>query len=169
MPQRRIATVDGRFNRIRQVAAMCPPMIAHWRHLANAIELVHPRSITKTANRSVQPSSSLHSSRQKVPVYFTTGAAIRQNCLFPWGGDLDHHLTHDSLAHASPYPKRYFHPFHRFCTDDHRVSLYFTMVRAFPPQNCPCNTWFLGLTRVLNPNGISIASAVFAGLTSVTD
>jgi len=31
------------------------------------------------------------------------------------------------------------------------------------------NTWFPGPTRVLNPNGISIDSAVFAGLTSVTD
>ena len=31
------------------------------------------------------------------------------------------------------------------------------------------NTWFLGPTRVLNPNGISIGSAVLAGLTSVTD
>jgi len=31
------------------------------------------------------------------------------------------------------------------------------------------NTWFPGPTRVLNPNGISIGSAVFAGLTSVTD
>jgi len=27
----------------------------------------------------------------------------------------------------------------------------------------------LGATRILNPNGISIGSAVFAGLTSVTD
>jgi len=33
----------------------------------------------------------------------------------------------------------------------------------------PSNTWFLRLTRVLNPNGISIGAAVFAGLTSVTD
>ena len=31
------------------------------------------------------------------------------------------------------------------------------------------NTWFHGLTRVLDPNGISIGSAVFAGLTAVTD
>jgi len=43
-------------------------------------------------------------------------------------------------------------------------------------QNCPVdvseppsNTWFPGPTGVLNPNGISIGSAVFAGLTSVTD
>jgi len=33
----------------------------------------------------------------------------------------------------------------------------------------PSSTWFLGPTRVLNPNGISIGSAVFAGLASVTD
>jgi len=31
------------------------------------------------------------------------------------------------------------------------------------------NTWFRGPTRVLNPNGIEIGSAVFAGLTTVTD
>ena len=31
------------------------------------------------------------------------------------------------------------------------------------------NTWFPGPTQVLNANGISTSSAVFAGLTSVTD
>jgi len=31
------------------------------------------------------------------------------------------------------------------------------------------NTWFPGPTPVLNANGISIGSAVFAGLTTVTD
>jgi len=31
------------------------------------------------------------------------------------------------------------------------------------------NKWFLGLTRVHNPNGISIGSAAFAGLTVVTN
>ena len=31
------------------------------------------------------------------------------------------------------------------------------------------NTWFLVPTRAHNPNGISIGSAIFAGLTSVTD
>jgi len=48
---------------------------------------------------------------------------------------------------------------------------------ALAPQNCPfswgiwtqSNTQFSGPTRVLNPNGISIGSDVFAGLTSVTD
>jgi len=32
-----------------------------------------------------------------------------------------------------------------------------------------CNTWYPGPTKVLNSNGISIGSAVFAGLSSVTD
>jgi len=32
-----------------------------------------------------------------------------------------------------------------------------------------CNTWSLRPSQVLNPDGISIGSAVFAGLTSVTD
>jgi len=33
----------------------------------------------------------------------------------------------------------------------------------------PSNTWFLWLTRVHNPNDISIGSAIFAWLTSVTN
>jgi len=33
----------------------------------------------------------------------------------------------------------------------------------------PFNTWFLMPIRVRNPNGISVGSAVFAGLTTVTD
>jgi len=51
-----------------------------------------------------------------------------------------------------------------------------TMDSSFPQNRLfrwgiwtPSNTWFSGPTRVLNPNGISIGSAVFAGLTSVTD
>jgi len=37
----RIAAEDGRCNRIRQMATM-PTGSAHWRHLANTIELVLP-------------------------------------------------------------------------------------------------------------------------------
>jgi len=33
----------------------------------------------------------------------------------------------------------------------------------------PSNTWFPGPIWIVNPNGISIGSAIFAGLTSVTD
>jgi len=54
----------------------------------------------------------------------------------------------------------------------HRVSLYFTTGRPFTPVKIApshggiwtlSNTWFPVATRVLNPNGISIGSAVFAG------
>jgi len=64
----------------------------------------------------------------------------------------------------------------RLCTAHCRRSLYFAMSRL--PQKLPfsmgrseppSNTWFPGPTRVLNPNGISISSAVSAQLTSVTD
>ena len=52
------------------------------------------------------------------------------------------------------------------------------MGRPFSPQNLPLpmvgseppsNTWSLGPSQVLNPDGITIGSAIFAGLTSVTD
>ena len=55
-------------------------------------------------------------------------------------------------AHASPQPKQHVDRFSRLCTDDSGVSLQFTMVCLFPPQNCPshvgiwtsCNMWFIG-------------------------
>jgi len=40
-------------------------------------------------------------------------------------------------AHPSPYPKRHLDRFSHFCTAYSRRSLYFTMGRTFPPQNCP--------------------------------
>ena len=52
------------------------------------------------------------------------------------------------------------------------------MGRPFFQKNCPLpmggsgppsNAWFPGYTRVFNPNGISIGSAVSVGLTIVTD
>jgi len=58
-----------------------------------------------------------------------------------------------------------------------RITLYFTMGRPFSPSKLPLpmgiwtpsSTWFLEPTRAHNPNGILIGSAVFAGLTTVTD
>jgi len=80
-------------------------------------------------------------------------------------------------AHPNPQPKQHLDRFSRFfCTDDRRVSLYFAVGHPFLPQNwsfpsgmwTPYHTWLLGSTRVLNPNGIWIDSAVFAWLTTVT-
>jgi len=50
LTQGRIAAANGRFNRIRQVPPMCPPMRRDWCHLANTIELVLP-----SAHPSPQP------------------------------------------------------------------------------------------------------------------
>ena len=81
-------------------------------------------------------------------------------------------------AHPTPQPEWHPYWFSHLCTDDCRVSPYFTMGRPFSPQNLPLpmggsgppsNTWFPGPTQVLNPNGSSIGAAVFVGLTSVTD
>jgi len=63
-------------------------------------------------------------------------------------GALDRHLTIPS-AHLSPQPKR-LRRFSRFCIDDRRVSLYFTMGNPFPLKIAtslrgictPSNTWF---------------------------
>ena len=82
-----------------------------------------------------------------------------------------------SYAHAGPRPKLHLDGFSRFCTDDRRLSLYFTMGRPFPPQNFPFpwGIWTAILYMVPwvhpspQPKGISIGAAVFAGLTSVTD
>jgi len=49
------------------------------------------------------------------------------------------------------------HPFLQKIAPSHRGS------------GLPSNTWFPGPTQVLNPNGVSIGSAVFAGITRVTD
>jgi len=65
---------------------MCPPMIAHWRHLANITELVHP-----STHSSPQPKwqmdrfSRFCTAYGRKCLYFTMGAPIHQNCPFPWG------------------------------------------------------------------------------------
>jgi len=81
-------------------------------------------------------------------------------------GDLDPIQRMIPRAHPSPQPKRHLDRFSRLRTDDSTLSLYFTMGLPFPlkiaPSHCgyesPSYTWFPGSTRVLNPNGISIAS-----------
>jgi len=45
----------------------------------------------------------------------------------------------------------------------------FNGIRQVAPVCTPPNTWSLRPTRVLNPNGISISLAIFAGLTTVKD
>jgi len=80
-------------------------------------------------------------------------------------------------AHSSPQPKRHLDRFSCYRTGTADCPYTLQWGTPFAPQNrpfpwgiwTPSNTWFTGLTRVLNPNGISIGAAVFAGLTNVTD
>jgi len=95
----------------------------------------------------------------------------------PFHGDLDPHLTHNFLGPSESITQtasRSVQPFlHRW---PHSVPILCNGMPLFP-QNLispwgdldPYNTWFSGPTRVLKPNGTSIGSAVFAGLTSVAD
>jgi len=48
-------------------------------------------------------------------------------------------------AHMSPQPKWQLDRFSCLCTDDCGVSLYFTMICLFFPQNCPFPCWHLDL------------------------
>jgi len=88
-------------------------------------------------------------------------------------GDLKPQPTHDSMSPSKPINQTAswsVQPFlHRRLQS---VPILYNMmlllpsklplaIRRWGPQS---NTWFLGPTRVLNPNGISIASAIFACL-----
>jgi len=123
-------------------------------------------STIQTASQSFQPFSQRRAAECPCTLQWAAPFPIT-----PSNGGSGPHLAHDSLG-----PSEHCDRFTRFCTDDRKVSLYFTMGRLFPHSKlplpmgiwAPSNTWFSGPTRVLNPNGISIGSAVFA-LTSVTD
>jgi len=123
--------------------------------------------------------------KQRVASYHTTKVIAHRtpkpviaNCVPKKGchGNVPQHLWTPiqhmiPTAHPSPQPKRHPYQFSCLCTDDRRVSLYFTMGRPFSPNICPfpwgiwtpSNTWFHGSTQVLNPNGSSISAAVLQG------
>ena len=75
---------------------------AHWRHLANAIELVHPSAHSSPqSKRQMDRFSRFAQLRQKVPIYFTMGAPIHQNCPFPWE-IWTSHVTRDAFGPCEP-------------------------------------------------------------------
>jgi len=93
-------------------------------------------------------------------------------------GYLNPHLIHIvpwAHAHPSRQAKRHLDRFSHVCTAHGKAKLPRTLQWAaiFPKMPFPWgsepHSWFLGYTRVCNPNGISIGSAVFAGLTTMTD
>ena len=150
-------------------------MRAHWHHLANTIEPVHP-----SAHSSPQPKRQMDrfshfcTAYSRKCLYFTMGAPIHQNCPFRWG-IWTCYVTHAALGPCEPQLKRHLDQFSCVCTDYLRVSLYglpalpsklfFPMLVSGPHVIHGS----LGPPRVQNANGNLIVSTVFAGLTSVTD
>ena len=83
-------------------------------------------------NRSIQP---YYTDRGRVSSGMRGYALSPNNCPSPGGSEA--HLTHASLDKSESITKRHLDRFSRFCTDDHRVSLYFTMGHPFPLKIAP--------------------------------
>jgi len=129
-------------------------MRAHWRHLANTIEPVHP-----SAHSSPQPKRQMDRFSRFCTaygtkcLYFTVGALIHQNCPFP-PGIWTSHVTHDALGPGEPItetaPRSVQPCLHRW---PQSVPMWFA---CFALKIVPfhvgiwtsCNTWFIGPTRV---------------------
>jgi len=97
----RIATADGWFSGIRHVMPTCPPVWAHWRHLANTIELVLP-----SAHPSAQPKRQIDRLAVSAQLTAESPYTLQLLTLCPKltliMGDLDPHLIHDSLGQSEP-------------------------------------------------------------------
>jgi len=78
---------------------------------------------------------------RSVSLYFTMGYPFPSKLPHPMG-DLEPRLTHDSLGPSKPTTQTASRLVLPFCTDDHRVSLYFTMVCNFPPKIVPFHGGF---------------------------
>jgi len=91
-----------------------PPMWAHWRHLANTIEFVFSSALQvhNPKGKSIDSAVVALLTADTLP----WAPLSPKNCPFPWG-DLDRHLTHDSLSPSEPttQPKRHLDRFSRFC------------------------------------------------------
>jgi len=149
---------------------MCPPIRAHWRYLASAIKLVLTSAhLSPQPKRRIDRFSHFCTAYSRMSLY-CKWAPLSPKLPLPMG-DLDPHLTHDSLGQFESKTQTASRSVQPFCTDGRRVSLYFAMGRPFPLSKLPIpmgiwtpsNTWFPGPTRVLNSNGISIGSAVLQG------
>jgi len=152
------------------VGTLASPVEYDW----TCVSFDPPESTNQTENRSVQPL--LHSSRQKVPILNNERPCPLK--IAPSRGGSGPHLIHDSLGQSErriQMAPRSVQPF------SHRRPQSSYILYKRPPlsrSNLPLpmggsghqsNTWFPWSTRVLNQNGISIGSVVFAGLVWQTD
>jgi len=158
----------GGANAPSHTGILAPPGKYDW----TCASFVPPKSTSKTANRSVQPV--LHSSRQKVHILYNRppflkhcpshgGSGTPSNLWFlgPIRAHNPNGISIGSAVFAQmtaefPCTLQWDAPFPKIAPSHRGIWT-------------PSNTWFLGPTWVLDPNGVSIGSAVFAWLTSVTD
>jgi len=146
----------------------------HGKYVWTCASFVPLESTTKMANLSAQPF--LHSSRQKVPVLDNGQPYPLELPLPMW--DHNPHLTHGALGPCEPTtqtaPRSVQPCLHRWPQSVpilYNGSPVSPSKLLLPMRVSGRHTWCLGPTRIHpspHSNGISIASAVFAGLTSVT-
>jgi len=142
---------------------MCHPMWAHWRHLANMIELVLP-----SAHTSPQPK--LQDDRFR---HFCTAHGRETSGTLARPGE--HDWTRASFGPPESTTQTANRWVQLFLHSYGRKSLYFTMGDPFP-QNCSLSCggdldpikfiipW--ASVQAHNPNSILIGSAVFAQMTA---
>ena len=133
-----------------------------------------PDSASQRASRSVQP--------------FFAEIMAESSCTLQWAllspkiapshGGSGSHLIQDSLFASKPTTQTASPSVSRFCTDDRKVSLYFTMGRPLPPKIAHflgnldlSNMWFLGPPPHPSPQSKWHLDRFsrFGGLTTVTD
>jgi len=138
-------------------------MRAHWRHLANMIELVVPWAYPNPQPKwQIYQFSRFCTAHSRKSLYCTMRTPFPKN--YP-------HLINDSLGQSKPSTQMSSPLVQPFL---HRWPQSFPILHSgplLPPQDCPfpcgiwtpSNTWFRGPVWVLNPNGIWIGSAVLRG------
>ena len=154
---------------------MCPHGRAHWRHLANTIELVlpsahpspQPKGQIDRFSRFAQLTAESPYTLQQAPLSHKVAPSHggvwtpSKSCFFgPVRADKPNGITIGSAVFAQMTAP--------LCR---RVSLYFTIGHPSPSKlplpigrfGPPSNTWLPGPIRVLNGNSISIGSALFQG------
>ena len=145
---------------------MCPLTRAHWRHLANTIELVLPLAHpSPQCKRQIDWFSHFCKGHSRVSSGMPQHVLSPNNCPFAWvvapsnacflAPTLVHNPNGISISSAV----------FAQITAECRYTLQWAAPRGSGP---PSNTWFPWPTRIYNPNGISISSAVLAGFTTVT-
>jgi len=155
---------------IRQVTATCPSIRAHWWHLTNTIELVHPSahsspqskrqmdrfSCAKTA-KPIQLTTESDYTLQWAPLSTIIAASHRDLdlpcntwCFQPMGAH-DPNGTSIGSAVFAQMTAECLYSLQWFACFPFKIG-------PFPWTSC--NTWFIGPTRVRNANGNLIVSAV---------